>query len=76
MELLLQVTIVEEGESLVYDVYEFKLNRGVYRAQLHSGKASNEMIFWKENGQWKSRFMKNQRMARIVGEKIDGLKKG
>ena len=75
MELLFQTSIMEKGESLVFDVYEFRLNRGTYKAILQSKKASNEMILWKDKGGWIARFRKNDHIAKAIGQRIDEFKK-
>jgi hypothetical protein len=74
MELLFQTSLVDKEETLIYDVFEYRLNRGIYRAILRSGNASKEIIFWKDKDEWKARFHKDYHIAGIIGQRIEESK--
>jgi hypothetical protein len=75
MELIFQTSIVDKGETLIYDVFEYRLNRGIFRAILRSGNTSKEIIFWKDKDGWKARFHKDYDIAGIIGRRIEERRK-
>ena len=56
MNFLFQTTIYQKGIELGYNVYEFKLQPGRYKAELitpESSRFMKEIVFWKEREKWK-----------------------
>jgi hypothetical protein len=56
MNFLFKTTIHQRGLELNYNVFEFKLHPGKYKAELTTPESSRfmkEIIFWKEREKWK-----------------------
>jgi len=56
MTFLFQITIRQRGLDLDYNVYEFNLHPGKFKAELitpASNGFTQEVIFWKEKSGWK-----------------------
>jgi hypothetical protein len=79
MNFLFSKTIPSKQGKCVYKVYEFKLARGTYHAELvHpiDPRSIKEINFKKENGTWQttSRSKEAKRLAEIFGNAIDKSK--
>jgi hypothetical protein len=55
-ELPLSNHVYQKGVKLDYNVYEFKLHPGKYKANLITAESSRfmkEIVFWKDHAKWK-----------------------
>ena len=71
MNFLFQTTIRREGFQLDYNVYEFKLHPGKYKAELitpANPEFIKQIVFWKEKKMWK--VLPESQTARRIAETI------
>lgn len=79
MNFLFSKTIMSKQGKCVYKIYEFKLARGQYHAELESPvdpKSLNQINFTKEKGKWQThqRSREAKRLTEIFGNVIDKSK--
>jgi len=75
MKFLFQTRLRQRGLELDYNVYEFKLYPGMFRAELITPDkiAVKEIIFWKEKEIWKVQPSEEsaERLARQIAADIE-----
>ena len=76
MDFLFHTSVPLRGKSFQYDVYEFKLAAGKYKAEISSDcrehfNAIRQVIFWKDCDTWKTEGNHNLGIAEILGRRID-----
>lgn len=79
MNFLFHTTVFDQGMKLDYNVFEFKLAPGKYKAELISPDDNThirEVIFWKENEAWKTKppLKSAKQLAEILGSDIEHMK--
>ncbi len=80
MTFLFPLSVILDGEKADYKIYKLKLATSIYRAKLISPTIKNpiqEVTFWKGKDGWVTslRSKHAKRLAEILGEHIEGLKK-